>query len=116
MRLSRARFVVLALSSALFAACGGPQIPPAQKYATIRGRAFDRATNQPVFGVTVVVDTILIATTGTDGTYQIVNVPLGQYTLVPQAPQGYSAPAQAQYNGSVATGETVTIDIPLSKP
>lgn len=111
----RVRFVVLGLSCALLAACGGPQIPPAQNYATIRGRAFDSATNQPVAGVSVTVDTILTATTGSDGTYRIVNVPLGQYTLIPQPPQGYSAPSQGVYNGSVAAGEAVTIDIPLSK-
>ena len=113
---TRALFVLLALSTAFLAACGGPQIPPAQKYATIQGRAFDRATNRPVAGVTVVVDTILTATTASDGSYRIGNVPIGQYTLVPQPPQGYSAPAQSQYNGSVSMGETVTIDVPLSKP
>lgn len=114
--MTRVRFAVLALPLVLLSACGGPQIPPAQNYATIRGRAFDSATNQPVAGVLVTVDTILTATSGSDGTYRIANVPIGQYTLIPQAPQGYTAPSQSLYNGSVAAGESVTIDIPLAKP
>jgi Carboxypeptidase regulatory-like domain len=110
---TRARFAILVLATAVLAACGGPAIPPAQNYATIRGRAFDNATNAPVAGVLVTVDTILTATTGSDGTYRIVNVPIGQYTLTVQPPQGY-APVRDQ-TGSVAAGETVSIDIPLTR-
>ena len=113
--MTRARFALLALPLVLFTACGGPQVPPAANYATIRGRAFDSATNQPVAGVSVTVDTILTATTAADGTYRIINIPIGQYTLIPQPPPGYTAPSQGAYNGSVATGEAVTIDIPLTK-
>lgn len=113
--MTRLRFAVLALPLVVLAACGGNQVPPAQNYATIRGRAFDSATNLPVAGVSVTVDTILTAVTAGDGTYRIANVPLGQYSLIPQPPQGYGAPSQGLYNGSVAAGEAVTIDIPLSK-
>lgn len=113
--MTRLRFALLALPSLVLAACGGNQVPPAQNYATIRGRAFDAATNQPVAGVSVTVDTILTALTASDGTYRIGNVPIGQYSLIPQPPSAYSAPSQGLYNGSVAAGEAVTIDIPLSK-
>ena len=113
--MTRARFALLLIPLAVLAACGGPQVPPAQNYAVIRGRAYDSASNQPVPGVVVAVDTILTATTGADGTYRIVNVPIGQYSFVPQPPQGYSAPNQAAYNGSVTAGETVSIDVPLTK-
>lgn len=106
---------MLMLPSLVLAACGGNQVPPAQNYATIRGRAFDSASNQPIAGVTVTVDTILTAVTASDGTYRIGNVPIGQYSLIPQPPTAYSAPSQGVYNGSVAAGESVTIDIPLSK-
>ena len=113
--MTRLRFAFLLLPLAVLSACGQPQVPPAQNYATIRGRAYDRATNAPVAGVSVTVDTILIATTGPDGTYRIVNVPIGQYTLIPAPPSGYTAEPQGVYNGSVAAGEAVTIDIPLVK-
>lgn len=96
-------------------ACGQPQVPPALNYGTISGRAYDNVSNQPVAGVVVTVDTILTATTGDDGTYKIVNVPIGQFTLQPSAPQGYSADSQSQYDGSITAGQVVGIDIPLTK-
>ena len=112
--MTRLRFALFALPLAFLSACGQPQVPPAQNYATIRGRAYDRATNAPVAGVSVTVDTILTATTAGDGTYRIVNVPIGLYTLIPGPPQGYTSNPQV-YNGSVAAGEAVTVDIPLVK-
>ena len=112
--MTRARFALLVLPLAVLASCGGPQVPPSQNYPTIRGRAFDSATNQPVAGVGVTVSTILTTTTGPDGTYRIANVPIGSYSLIVSPPQGYSAPAQPTYNGSVASGETAVIDIPLT--
>ena len=113
--MTRARFALLVFPLAVLASCGGPQTPPAQNYPTIRGRAYDSATNQPVAGVGVTVATILTATTGSDGTYRIVNVPIGSYTLLVAPPSGYTAPQQPTYNGSVAAGETAVIDIPLIK-
>jgi hypothetical protein len=111
---TRLRFAVLLLPLALLAACGGPQVPPAQSYGTITGRVYDSATNQPVPGAVVTVDTILSATSGSDGTYRIGNIPLGTYTLRPQPPPGYSAPVQPAYDGSIATGQTITVDVPLT--
>lgn len=113
--MTRVRFALLALACAGLTACGAPQVPPAQNYPTIRGRAFDSATNAPVAGVGVAVATILTATTGPDGTYRITNVPIGSYTLNVTAPPGYTAPSQPTYNGSLASGETAVIDIPLTR-
>ncbi len=112
--MTRARFAFLALTCAALTACGGGQVPPAQNYATIRGRAYDTATNQPVSGVTVTVDTILTGTTAADGTYRITNVPLGSYSLAASA-SGYAPPQSPQFAGSVSAGETITVDIPLTK-
>ena len=111
----RARLAVLGLALGLLAGCGGPQIPPAQNYGTIVGRVFDSATNQPLAGVTVTVDTILSSSSGSDGSYRVANIPLGTYTLRPQPPQGYSAPLQAAYDGSITQGQTITVDVPLTK-
>jgi hypothetical protein len=113
---TRARFALLALGCALISACGGGQVPPAQNYATIRGRAYDVATNQPVAGVTVTVDTIIMSTSGSDGTYRLANVPIGQYgPLNVAAPPGYTVQPTPLFSGSVASGETITVDIPLTK-
>lgn len=113
--MTRLRFALLVLPLAVLSACGGPQVPPAANYGTITGRVFDSASNQPVPGVVVTVDTILSATSGADGTYRVVNIPLGTYTLRPQSPAGYSAPVQPLYDGSIATGQTITVDVPLTK-
>ena len=112
--MTRARFALLALPLLLLSACGGPQVPPAQNYATIHGRAYDAATNAPVSDALIAVDTILTAATGSDGTYRINNVPLGSYSFTVTPPRGYSAPDQPAYRGSVAAGENVTIDVPLT--
>jgi len=113
-RVTRVRFALLALPLLLLAACGGPAVPPAQNYPTIHGRAYDVATNLPVAGVLVSVDTILTASTGSDGTYRVPNVPVGTYSFSVTPPLGYSAPPQPTYSGSVAAGENVTIDVPLT--
>jgi hypothetical protein len=112
---TRLRFALLALPLALLAGCGAPAVPPALNYGTIVGRVFDSATNQPVAGVTVTVDTILSGTSGNDGTYRVANIPLGTYTLRPQVPAAYSAPVQPGYDGSIASGQTITVDVPLTK-
>ena len=114
-RVTRVRFALLALPLLLLAACGGPMVPPSQNYPTIHGRAYDVVTNLPVAGVLVSVDTILNASTDVDGTYRITNVPIGTYSFSVIPPRGYSAPPQPAYNGSVAAGENVTIDVPLTR-
>ena len=114
-RVNRLRFAVLALPLVLLAGCGGPAVPPAANYGTIIGRVFDSATNQPIPGVVVAVDTIDIATSGNDGSFRIVNVPLGSYTLRPTPPPGYRAPVQPTWDGTIGTGQTITIDVPLTK-
>lgn len=113
--MTRARLLSLAPLLALLAACGGPQVPAAQNYGTIQGRAYDTATNQGVGGVQVSVDVIDNATTGGDGTYKIVNIALGEYDLTVTAPQGYTVGSIPDANGSIVAGQSITIDIPLTK-
>ena len=110
-QVKRLRVALLALPAALLAACGGG-IPPAQNYATVEGRAYDAATNQPVAGLTVTVDVIRTVTTGADGTYKITSIPLGQCTITAAPPSGYAL-ASTPDCGSVTAGQVVTIDIPL---
>ncbi len=115
--MTRLRFALIALPVALLVACGGPQVPPAANYGSISGRVYDSTTNQPISGVLVSVDTILTATTASDGTYRIGTIPSGQYTMSVQAPSGYAQPNlnAPPYNGSIESSQTITIDIPLTK-
>jgi hypothetical protein len=111
--MTRARFVVAALLVGL-AGCGGPAIPPAQPYATLTGRVYDSASNAPVAGATITGSVILTTTSAEDGTYKIVNFPIGPNELQVTPPAGYSA-VQSQYTISPQKGETLKIDIPLKK-
>jgi hypothetical protein len=114
---TRRLFASLVLPLALLAGCGGPAVPPAANYGSISGRVYDAATNQPLSGVLVSVDTILTATTASDGTYRIGTIPSGQYTMAVQTPAGYAAPNfnGPPYAGSIDSGQTISVDIPLSK-
>ena len=113
--MTRLRFALLALPLALLAGCGAPQVPPAQNYGTIVGRVFDSATNQPLPGVQVAVDTILVSVSANDGSFRIANIPLGTYSLRPQPPAGYTATVQPTWDGSITAGQTITVDVPLTK-
>jgi hypothetical protein len=112
---TRARIVLLALPLAFLAACGGSPVPPAQNYGTIQGRAYDTATNQAVAGVVVTVDFIDTATTSASGNYTINNIALGQYDLTVQPPAGYTVGDLPDASGSIVAGQSITIDIPLTK-
>lgn len=115
--MTRARFALFVLPLALLAGCGGPAVPAAANYGSISGRVYDAATNAPLAGVVVSVDTILSATTASDGTYRIGTIPSGQYTMAVQAPSGYAPPNlnAPPYNGSIESGQTISVDIPLTK-
>jgi uncharacterized protein YfaP (DUF2135 family) len=109
----RARFAVLAVIVGL-AGCGGPAIPPPQPYATITGRVFDAASNAAVPGAVITGSAILTATSAADGTYKIVNFPIGPNEVQVTPPSGYTA-VQSQYVIAPQKGETLTIDIALKK-
>lgn len=114
MSLSR-RTVLFALSAAVLAGCGQPQIPPAQNYGVIRGRVYDAATNQGIAGVAISTFTIYNTASASDGSYRIPNIPPGPYTIQVTVPQGYALQSTAGLAGSIALGETITVDIPLTK-
>lgn len=111
--MTRVRFALLG-TLLLLGACGSPVIPPAQNYATIVGRVYDAATNGPVAGAVVTASVVLTATSAADGTYKIVNVPIGQNEVQVAPPGGYRA-QQAQYPIAPQPGETITLNIPLVK-
>jgi hypothetical protein len=114
---TRVRAFAACVALAALTACGGPAVPPAANYGTVVGRVYDATTNQPVPGVLVTVDTILTSTSGSDGSYRIGTVPLGTYQVTVSPPSGYAAPntGAAPYAGSIQAGQTVVVDIPLTR-
>jgi hypothetical protein len=111
--MDRARFVFL-LATAALAGCGN-NIPPAQNYATVTGRVYDAATNVGIAGVTVTASTVLTAVTGPDGSYRITNLPVGQNEVQVTPPSGYVALNGGLYPIAPQPGETLTVNIPLTK-
>ena len=112
--MTRARLLASSLAALALASCGAPQVPPQQNYGTIRGRVYDAGANTGIGGVTVVAFAIRTAVTASDGTYTIANVPLGEYDVqLQQLPRGYTG--KTDYGGSIAAGETITVDFPLTK-
>lgn len=108
------RSVPLAVGAAIvaltFAACNAA-VPPQQNYATVYGTVIDGTTGQPLAGATVTVDSVLSATTGSDGTFTIANVPIGPYTAIEVA-DGFQ---QHQDQGSVAAGDRLQLNVTLYK-
>jgi hypothetical protein len=103
LRCAAALAVVVAL-----AACT-PAIPPQQNYATISGVITDGTSGQPLAGATVTIDSVLSATTGSDGTFSIANIPVGPFTAVESA-NGFQL---HQDQGNVAAGDRFTLNATL---
>jgi iron complex outermembrane receptor protein len=76
---------------------------------TVRGRVTDAVSQQPLSGVTLSVGA-RSAQTGPDGRYVITGVPAGTDSLRTRM-IGYAPSAQAV---TVAAGETVTLDLPIT--
>ncbi len=92
-RLLGAVFAVIALT-----ACNDSALPPGGTYNAVQGVVIDAATNQPVAGATVTIDTVLTATTDSQGKFAFAQVPAGDMDVVVTAPgyKDYSAPARLE--------------------
>jgi len=89
-----ARFAVLlaavGLATSMLAGCNDDSaLPPAGKYSAFSGTVIDRATNKPLAGAVVTVDTVLTATTDATGKFTIAKVPSGIVDYSVQA-NGYA--------------------------
>jgi hypothetical protein len=77
------------LAVAALAGCNNDDLPPAAGFAALSGTVLDRASNQPIAGALVTVDTVITATTDATGTFKIDKVPSGIVDYTVQA-QGYA--------------------------
>jgi hypothetical protein len=101
-----------ALGALLFvglAACNNDDLPPASTFATLQGTVVDKATNKPIAGATVTIDTVLAVVTDASGKYVVPKVPSGivDYTIGAQGYQLVSATTNAE------PGKTVEVDVTL---
>jgi hypothetical protein len=102
-------FLATALLIVGLAACNNDDLPPAGQYGSLSGIVLDHATGKPIAGAVVTVDTILSATTGTDGTFSIARVPTGDFDYTISA-QGY-VPISA--SALIAAGKPATLNLNL---
>lgn len=74
--------------------CNTDALPPAAGFAAVSGVVVDSATNAPIAGAVVTVDTVLSATTDAAGKFSIEKVPSGIADYAVQA-KGYQALASS---------------------
>ena len=77
---------ILALS---LTACNNDSLPPATQYSSLSGVVTDAATHQPIAGATVIVDTVLTATTDAKGAFSFDKIPSGIVDYIIKA-SGYA--------------------------
>lgn len=82
------RLLSAVLALGFLAACQSDALPPTAKYGTVQGVVVDRATNRPIAGALITVDTVLKTNTAADGKFTISNVPSGSFDYSVQA-NGY---------------------------
>lgn len=94
------------------AACDDSALPPGGSYQSVSGVVLDAATNQPVAGATVTIDTLLTATTDSAGKFTFAKVPVGVFDYTVALPNGtykpYSSHAQLAPDKPLALTITLT--------
>ena len=106
------RMLGLAIAACLLVACNNDELPGGGKYATFKGVVVDTA-GAPIPNATVTVDTVLVQTTGPDGSFSFANVPSGDIDYAVKAPDGstFQSLTGHAHADPLATA-TVTIKLP----
>lgn len=111
--MTRARlFGGLFAAALLLTACNDSALPPGGAYNAVQGIVLDAATNQPISGATVTIDTVLTTTTDAQGKFSFAQVPVGDVDVVVTAPgyKDYTAPARLEPD------KPLNLSVSLTKP
>jgi hypothetical protein len=90
--------------------CNTDDLPPAAGFASVSGTVVDSATNVPIRGAVVTVDTVLTATSDTTGRFSIDKVPSGIADYAVEA-SGYQAVSSST---TIEPGKPFTLNLTLS--
>lgn len=102
----------LALTLALVTTgCNTDSLPPASGFAAVSGVVVDAATNAPVPGAVVTMDTVLTATTDAAGHFSFDKVPSGLADYAVQA-HGYQTLTST---ATVEPGKPFTLNVTLAQ-
>ncbi len=110
--MKRARWVWALCALVALAACNDSSLPPGGTYQSLQGIVVDAATNQPISGATVTVDTVLTKQTDASGKFSFAQVPVGNVDyVVTVANANYKS-----YSGSVhlAPDKPLALTVTLS--
>jgi hypothetical protein len=104
--------LALALLAPTLSACDNGDLPPATKFSSFSGTITDAATHKPIANATIVVDTVLTATTDDTGTFKIDKVPSGIVDYVIKA-DGY---ADLTSSTNAEPGKPLSITAEMQRP
>ena len=96
--------------AAILGGCNNGELPPGASYASLSGTVIDAATNQPIAGAIVTIDTVLTVTSDSAGHFTVAKIPTGDFDYSVQAP-GY---ATMSSSGSATPGKPIAIVVRLS--
>ncbi|MBV8345450.1 MAG: carboxypeptidase regulatory-like domain-containing protein [Candidatus Eremiobacteraeota bacterium] len=102
--------IAVALLLSATTACNNDSLPPAAGYAPVTGTIFDSATNAPISGAVVTMDTVLTATTDAAGKFSFDKVPSGIADYSVQA-KGYQTLAAST---NIEPGKPFALNLTLS--
>jgi hypothetical protein len=94
------------------AACDNGDLPPASSYATVQGIVLDRVTTKPISGAVVTIDTVLTATSDTDGKFSFEKVPSGIVDFSVEA-KGYKVITSS---ATAEPGKTFVLNVNMAPP
>jgi len=113
MKRVRALGVLLAVAGIFaLAACDDSALPPGGTYQSVSGVVLDAATNQPVAGATVTIDTVLSTTTDAAGKFTFAKVPVGDIDYQVTTPGGTFKPYSS--SAHLAPDKPLALTITLS--
>ena len=93
------------------AGCNNDALPPAAGFAPVAGVVLDSATNSPIAGATITIDTVLTAVTDAAGKFSFDKVPSGIADYAVQA-KGY-APLSSSTN--IEPGKPFALNVTLAQ-
>lgn len=107
-----ARLAVACAAAVILAACNDSSLPPGGTYAPLSGVVLDAATNQPLSGATVTVDTVLTTKTDAQGKFTFAQVPVGEADVLVQADGYKDASEPTRIDPSKPNALTITLAHP----
>lgn len=102
--------VAVTIAAVVLAACNTDSLPPAAGYATVSGTVLDAATNNPVAGAVITIDTVLTATSDASGKFSLDKVPSGIVDYTVQA-KGYKLVSST---ANIEPGKPYELDLTLA--